>query len=175
LETQPVDKCEKRRKNMKSHKMFVVGIVLAMVFSSAATAWARDFPVAHRGHGFGPGLAGLKIFLELKPSESQQVEMMNIFTKYRNEEKSLRESMVEARKNISTALDAEKFNEEQAREAFRKSSAVREELFVLRARMMSELKAVLTAEQAELLKDRKARRIERIKHRFDALLESGSE
>ena len=67
---------------MKSNKMFVVGIVLAMVFSTALAAWARGFPVAHRGHGFGPGLVGLKIFLELKPSESQQVEMMNIFTKY---------------------------------------------------------------------------------------------
>ena len=41
--------------------------------------------------------------------------------------------------------------------------------------MMTEMKAVLTPEQLELLEERKAQRLERIRHRFDTWAEKPSE
>jgi Spy/CpxP family protein refolding chaperone len=54
-------------------------------------------------------------------------------------------------------MQADPFDEDAARKAFRQVSALREDRFVLKAKMMGELKALLTAEQRELLKEKKGR------------------
>jgi Spy/CpxP family protein refolding chaperone len=160
---------------MKSKKTLVVGIVLAMVFGSAMAAMAGDFSCRHRRHGFGQDLYGLKAMSELKLSDSQQTDVLDIIGKYESEMKNNRDSIREARKNLLAAMHAESFNEAQLREAFKQLSSIREESIVSRARMMTELKAVLTPEQMTLLKERKAQRKERIKARLGAHLENPGE
>ena len=127
---------------MKLKNVLIVMVAVSMAFVFAVTAQAR--PV-------GKKLFGLRNFLELKLSDSQQAEMVNIITKYQDQRESLRSSMMEARNGLQAVLEAEQFNEEQARKAFQKASALREEMFVVRGKMMGELKAVLTPEQVGVL------------------------
>jgi protein CpxP len=157
---------------MNLRKALTVMMAVSVVFALAFVAEARPFGP---NRGTRSDLGGLKAFLQLKLSDSQQVDMMNILNKYQTDRESLRNSIMEARKNLSAVLRAEKFNNEHARKAFREASAVREEMFVLKAKMMAELKAVLTPEQREFLKNRRAQRMERIRHRFDTLLENKAE
>jgi Spy/CpxP family protein refolding chaperone len=159
--------------NMKSRKkILVVGIVVTMVFVGAMAAMAGDFPCRHRKPGFGHGFLGLKAVLELKLSESQQTQVLDIIGKYEDEMKNNRDNIREARKNFMTAMHAEVFDEGKVRTAFKELSSIREESIVSRGKMMSELKAVLTPEQMALLKERKVQRMERKKARLGARLEN---
>jgi len=158
---------------MKSRKkIIVVGIVVTMVFAGAMAAMAGDFPCRHRKPGFGPGFLGLKAVLELKLSESQQTQVLDIIGKYEDEMKNNKDTIREARKNFMTAMHTEVFDEGQVRAAFKELSSIREESIVSRGKMMSELKAVLTPEQMDLLKERRVQRKDRIKARLGARLEN---
>lgn len=157
---------------MNLRKALTVMVAFSMVYALALAAEARPFGP---NRGIRPDLGGLKAFLQLKLSDSQQMQMMNILNKYQTDRESLRNSIMEARKNLSAVLRAEKFNNEHARKAFREASVVREEMFVLKAKMMAELKAVLTPEQREFLKDRRTQRMGRLRHRFDTWLENKAE
>ena len=157
---------------MKSKKVLVVGIVVTMVFAGALAAMAGDFPSRHRRPGFGHGFLGLKAMLELKLSESQQTQALEIIGKHENEMKNNRGSIREARKNFMEAMHAEVFDEGKLRTAFKQLSSIREESIVSRGKMMSELKAVLTPEQMSLLKERKDKKMERKKARLGARLEN---
>jgi len=149
---------------MKSTKAWAVVAAISVVFALAFAAEARPF---------GPK-RGMKCFLELKLSEAQQGEMMNIINKYQPEREGLRDRMMEARRNLRAVLRAEPFNEGEARKAFREASVMREEMFILRARMMTELRAVLTPEQKELIQKRRAQRAERMKQRLETWFEKPS-
>jgi Spy/CpxP family protein refolding chaperone len=157
---------------MKSTKAWAVVAAVSMAFALAFAAEARPFGPKR---GMKSGLGGLKGFLELKLSEAQQGEMMNIINKYQPEREGLRNQMMEARRNLRAVLHAEPFNEGEARKAFREASAMREEMFVLRAKMMTELKAVLTSEQKALIQERRAQRAEKIKQRLETWLENPSQ
>lgn len=157
---------------MKSKKILVVGIAVMMVFAGALAAMAGDFPSRHPRHGFGHGFFGLKAMLELKLSDSQQTQVLEIIGRYENEMKNNRNSIWEARKSLMAAMHAEAFNEEQLRTAFKQLSSIREESIVSTGKMMNELKAVLTSEQMALLKERKSQRMERIKARLGAHFEN---
>jgi Spy/CpxP family protein refolding chaperone len=160
---------------MKSKKVLAVGIALTMVFAGALAARAGEFSSPHRRHGLGPRLFGLKTMLELKLSDSQQTKVLNIIETYENVMKDKRDSLWEARKKLLTAMHADEFSEEQVRAAFKQVSSIREDCFVSKGKMMSELKAVLTPEQMALLKERKTARIESMKARLGARLENLSE
>ena len=160
---------------MKSKKILVVGIVVTMIFAGALAAMAGDFPSRHRKPGFGHGLFGLKAMLELKLSESQQTQVLEIIGKHENEMKNNRDVIREARENFMAAMHAEVFDEGKLRTAFKQLSSIREESIVSRGKMMSELKAVMTPEQMALLKERKTQRKERIKARLGAHLENLNE
>ena len=52
---------------------------------------------------------------------------------------------------------------------------MKEELFVLRAKMMAELRAVLNPEQIELLRERRAQRTEKMRNRLETWLQNRGE
>jgi Spy/CpxP family protein refolding chaperone len=160
---------------MKS-KAIVTGLaVISMVLTVAWAVQARPFGPGSRDGGPGAAIGGLKAVLALKLSEDQQAQLMNIIGKYEEQREGLRSRMIEARKKLAAVLKAEAFSEEDARKTFREASEVRENLFVLRAKMMSEMKAVLTPEQLQQLQEEKAQRHERMKHRFEAWTERNAE
>jgi Spy/CpxP family protein refolding chaperone len=148
---------------MKSKAIITAVIAASMVLATALGVQARPFGPGFGDRGIEPRLWGLKAFLELKLSDEQQGQVLNIINKYQDQREGLRSRTVNARRDVAAALRAGTFNEENARKAFREASAVTEDIFIMRARMMSELKAVLTPEQVQLLQERKARRHEKIK------------
>ncbi len=148
-----------------------IGMILVCAVASSAAAGglgrSSQMPFA------GRGLMGFKTFIELDLSETQKADALKIIDGFMAFRDSKTEAMQEARANMKAVMQSETFNEEQAREAFRQTTAIREELFVKRAKMMSELKALLTPEQLELLKQKQADRQAKFKERMlNRLLES---
>jgi Spy/CpxP family protein refolding chaperone len=168
----PKTKNSKGEEHMKSIKAWAVAVAVLMAFALAFTAEARPFGPKR---GIKSGLVGLKGFLELNLSAGQQEEMLNILNKYQLEREGLRDRIMESRKNLRAVLRAEAFNEGEARKAFREASAAREDIFVLRAKMMSELKAVLTPEQKQLIESRRGQRAEKMRQRVETLPENPSQ
>lgn len=150
---------------MNARKAFTVLVAVSAiaVLAAAFTAEARLHGPNMGKDGMGSGLPALRGLLDLKLSVAQQEAMTRIIDKYRDRQKGLRRSMMAAGRNLREVLQAEPFNEEEARNAFREASAEREEMFVSRAKMMTEMKAILTPEQIALLKERREMRTDRIK------------
>lgn len=157
---------------MKSTKVWAVVVAVSMAFALAFAAEARPFGPKR---GIKSGLWGLKGLLELKLSAAQQEQMLNIINKYQPEREGLRNRMMESGRNLKAVMHAEPFSEGEARKAFREASATREDIFVLRAKMMSELKAVLTPEQKQFIKERREQRAEKRKERLETWLENPSQ
>ena len=160
---------------MKINKGLAGLLALTIVLAGAAAVDAIH-PGGHHGPSgiMGPGFRGLKIFIQLNLSDSQKSEILSIIEKYENERESLGKSLSEARENVIKLLESEQFNEDEIRNALRRTAPIREELLVMRAKMMAELKRVLTPEQLQLLEERKAQRIGRLKAQFGTCVEDSS-
>lgn len=148
---------------------------LAIICLFASHAGAKSFGPGNPSRNFGGGLAGLKTFIELNLSETQKTEMLRITDKYQDKRLSTREKLREARENLRNALKSEPFNEDGVRTAHRQVSLIQENLLVLRVQMRSELKALLTPEQSELLKEKRELRSAKMKNHLKNRLERFSE
>jgi len=151
---------------MKFNKALVGVLFLTIFFAGAVAVEAGRFG-RHQGPPsiMGPGFHGLKTLIQLNLSDPQQSKILSITEKYENERESLRESLREARRDLARVLQAENPDEDQIRSALRRAAPIREELLVMRVKMMAELKTVLTTEQLQLLEERKAHRIKGLKAR----------
>jgi Spy/CpxP family protein refolding chaperone len=156
---------------MRRKIMFMGTAAVLMILAVAFGAQAGPFGPGHRGHGLSGTFDGLKAFLELKLTDAQQTALMNVMNKYQDQMENLRGEMKEAGSGVRALLEAPVFDEQEARKAFRAASAVREDLFVLRAKMLAEMKGLLTPEQLELFKERRAERFERLRQGLTALSE----
>ena len=148
---------------MKVTKTLTTVLAVAIILAVALAAEAGGFGPGFPGRGMGPGLMGLKTLLELNLSDSQQTELLTILHKYEDEIEKIRNGSIEASKKLATVIRAEEFDENELRQTFREVSSLGEESLVLRAKMMAELKKVLTQEQKTLLNERRAQMGGRIK------------
>lgn len=145
---------------MKLSKALVGALFLTIFLAGAVAVEAGRSGRHHRHSGtMGPELRTLKTIIQLDLSDSQKSKIMSIIEKYENERAGLKESLREARKNLSRVLEAEPADEKQIRSALRREAPIREELFVQRMKMAAELKTVLSPEQLQLLEQRKAHRM----------------
>jgi Spy/CpxP family protein refolding chaperone len=151
---------------MKLNKA-LVGVLFLTIFFAGAVAVEAGRSGRHHGPPgmMGPDLRGLKTIIQLDLSDSQKLEIMSIIEKYDNDRANLKESLKEAKRNLTRVMQTEQADENQIRSAFRRAAPIKEELFVMRVKMMAELKKVLTAEQLQLLEQRKGHRFERRKAR----------
>ena len=157
---------------MKPSKTLTMVLVLVVMLVGAVATTAGVFP-GHHGRGpRGFRLPGLKTFIELNLSDSQKSQVLNILEKYQRERQNTLDSLLEARKHLSTVTHAEEFNEDDVRKAYRKVSSIEEEVFVSRAKMMAELRAVLNPEQIELLREQRAQRIQKMRDRLETSLQN---
>ena len=159
---------------MKNLKLttFTILVIICLVASHAG---AKSFGPGNHFQNFGRGLPGLKTFIELNLSETQKTEVLSIIDKYQDMRQSTREKLREARENLRNALKSEQFNEDGVRTAYRQMSSIQEDMLVLRIQMRSELKALLTPEQSELLKEKRELRFARMKNRLENRLERFSQ
>jgi Spy/CpxP family protein refolding chaperone len=159
---------------MRRKIMLIGAAAVLMILAVAFGVQAGPFGPGHRGHGMG-AFMGLKAFLDLKLTDVQQTALTNVMNKYQDQMENLRDDVREAGREIWVVLQAPIFDEQEARKAFRAASAVKEELFVVRAKMMAEMKGLLTSEQLELLKERRAQGLERLRHGLATLSEVSGE
>ena len=151
---------------MKFNKALVWVVFLTIFFAGATVVEAGRFGRHHGQRGMmGPEFYGLKTMIQLKLTPEQQSQILAIIEKYDNQRKSLKGSLREARRNLARVLQAEQPHENEIRNALRQAAPIREELLVMRVKMMGELKTVLTPEQLQLLEKRKAHRFEEQKAR----------
>ena len=157
---------------MKS-KVLIAASALTIVFAGAFAVDAMHFG-RHSGLKgvVGSRILGLKTLIQLNLSDSQKSRILSIIEKYENDIESAKNNFREARHNIRAALQAGEFNENEIRNAYRQAAPIKEELLVMGAKMMAEMKTVLTLEQLQLLEERKAQRIEEIRGRFDRWFEN---
>lgn len=159
----------------KFNTVLTVLFALTVVFAVTPAVKAGNFCPKPPMPGMKGGPFGLKYILEFKLSDSQQAKMTKIIDKYQDEEKRLKNNIMEARKNLMSVMHTEPFDEAAARKAFRNASRLEENAFILRAKMMGELNSELTSKQKEMLKKRREHKIERIKQHFEPWLENERE
>lgn len=153
-------------RKMKGIKTVSIALVLVMIFTGAAVA--GGFGRHHGGpggfgkHGMGGGM-GLKALMHLDLSETQKAEVAEVFTKYQEDRENVRASVMTARENLFTAVHADEFNEADVRQASKAVAAAMEEGAVLKAKIIAEVKPILTPEQIALLKERRAKKTEKMK------------
>jgi len=130
-----------------------------------AEGGSMPFMFGHRREGFAKGgqppcmfeqrmeRCG-KIINELDLTTDQKKKVDDILTKNQDERKKLMDSLREAHKMLNTVVSAKEFDEAAFRQGFQQVSSIKENLAVLRAKMIPELKAVLSPEQVGYLKGR---------------------
>ena len=127
-----------------------------------------------RAQGFGPpdeawsGPQGhlLHMLLELNLSDAQKHDIAVILKEHRTEISGVVTDMVAARKALNDLVTADDSTEEAIRQAFQKAAGYEEELTVMRAKLMQEIKGVLTAEQKITLQNMKAELQAKMKERI---------
>jgi protein CpxP len=162
---------------MNGMKTLAVALVIIMVFAGSALAWGGGNhgkgggKMAHsefHGKGFGGGFMGFRILMSLDLTDAQKSSVANVIVKYRDEMKANKEKLVEAREKLTEAILAEEFNETAIRQAAQELAPLKEEMAVLRAKIASEIRPILTPDQIALFEERRAEKKERMKERIEA-------
>lgn len=129
------------------NRMFAVAFILAVVFFGVLVVQAGAFG-PHHSRG---GMFHLKAFMALDLSDSQKTEIKSILDNYKEERNEIRTQLLAAKKDAMKNIHGKPFDEENTRQAFRKISPIMEDAMVLKAKINSELKTILTPEQRDLL------------------------
>lgn len=111
----------------------------------------------HHGKGFRHGRKA-RLFQQLNLTDAQKAQLKEIKQRHRESTKSLREEMRASRRSMKQVTQNGAFNESAVRAAAQASNNARVELAVVRAKMRSEMFAVLTAEQKTQLEQLKEQR-----------------
>jgi periplasmic protein CpxP/Spy len=162
----------KKEEHMKLSKFLTLTLAVVVIFAGAVPAIAGDFDGMGQRHWERPGFAGLKTFLKLDLTDAQKSQLINIIDKYQTERRAAAHNFFKARRDFFRAMHGKRFDEANLRKAFEQVSSIEENAFVLRAKMISEMKGVLTPEQISLLEKQHRGSFERIKHRHHALPEA---
>lgn len=114
----------------------------------------------HRG-GRLDGMRGLGFFARnLNLNEAQKTQIEQITANYRESAKALHEQQRALGQDKDSAFDNRTFNEAAVRQAAQARANLQVELEVSRARMMSEIYAVLTPEQKTQLATERQQRLQ---------------
>lgn len=144
---------KKEGKKMTFSKAFTTAALALIIILAGALGAEAMGP---GGHHHGAGLFGLKTVLQLNLSDQQKSQILSIFAKY--DIKSVRKNLWEARKNLRAQLQAtsDEGSIDGIVSAYLQQVApLQQQLLSMRAKMVYEIKAVLTPEQLQLLKQHK--------------------
>ena len=156
-------------KSKKKTGLIIAGIVViagTLILTGTLMATGGNFSKCLSGFGMHPGMhrgmMGMNMLNDLNLSDTQKEQVEAIITKYRDQrEDTADEHHNSMRETMRNVVFDDQFDEGKVREAFRKSSADREEMVVQKAKMFAEIKTVLDPEQVELLKERKTQMMEK--------------
>jgi Spy/CpxP family protein refolding chaperone len=116
-------------------------------------------------HGKGKGEFP-ELLKDLNLSDEQRQQLFAIFLKYRDGRRDIVDDFLSTQRDFSKMILTEDFNEEKVRQMFRESTAKFEDFVVSHAKMLAEMKAVLTPEQVELLQKKVPELLDSIQNRI---------
>lgn len=135
----------------------IIGTMILAISGAAVSAGPRHDDMSKGGHHKGKD-GSMRMLEKLDLTESQQAQVDAIMDQRKDEKVALRESVKNAGKSLREAVHADIFDEQAVRSASKTLSSKMEEMAVLRARIFAEVRAILTPEQQEKMKDMHARR-----------------
>ncbi len=131
---------------------FLAVALLLLGFSGSASADGPADPAQSGSQGLRPHALFLRLLVELNLSPEQEHQVAGILKRYREEFRALLQQRVEAKQRLVGAIGAETFSEEAIREAARQVTRLYEERAVVVARVLREVRPVLTPHQQEVLR-----------------------
>ncbi len=143
---------------MKKIKVVIFVFSLTIILSGAPAMQAGAFG----SHSHGGGMCPLKMLTALDLTDDQKAEVRNILIKYREEQKEIRDRLHKARAEVAEVIHAEPFNEVNIREAIRQISPMMEDMMVLKAKIMAELKTLLNPDQLEFIEKERDEHVKRM-------------
>ena len=147
-------------------RLLIATVTMALISGTAYAMPGHGMPgMGGLGGHFGEGL--LRALINLDLTESQEHEAALILSRYRDEGKERREALRKAFAELRVTSEADPFDEEAIRSAFKGVAAAGEEMAVHGAKLVAELKGILTPEQKASLEEHKAARHEKRKGRME--------
>jgi Spy/CpxP family protein refolding chaperone len=130
---------------------FIVALIvlgsLAFVSTDAMARGHRDGRMGGDGPGMGFGLIRMLDRMDLSADQERQVA--SVLKAHRDEIAQEAAAAAEAGSALKKAMHAPSFSEESVKEAARTMAAQHERMILLRARIMNEVRAILTPDQNE--------------------------
>jgi Spy/CpxP family protein refolding chaperone len=148
-------------------RLLIATVTMALI---GGTAYAMP---RHGMHGMGgPGThlgeGLLRALIKLDLTDVQKHEAALILSRYREEGKSRRDALRKAFEELRGTTEADPLDEEAVRSAYKGVAAAGEEMAVHGAKLVAELKGILTPEQRASLEEMKAARHQKRKGRMES-------
>ncbi len=105
----------------------------------------------------------MRTFLELELTKEQRGQIKTMIASHQDEILNAAGFALEARMMLFQAVHEENYDEEAIKKAARDSASAQEQLALLRAKIVHEVRSILTGEQKALLAGRRRTMNERIK------------
>ena len=134
---------------MKTKKIVVLAVSVLFVFAVALTVQA-GMP------GMGPGMSSFKALMDLDLTDAQKGQISEILQKYQAQQEDAWKKMQEVRDIMEPVLTAPEFNEANIRQACEQVSPMIQDVVVQKAKVMNEIRGVLTPEQIKVLEGKRA-------------------
>ncbi len=146
-------------------RKMIVALILVLAMGFAGTAWARSgkdgrsMQKRYCPMGAGP-MCGLG---RLDLTAQQWEKTAAILEKHKDEIRALHKKMWKAKKALRDATMSDTYNEKNIRAAAGNLAADIEETAILRAKVFSEIRAILTPQQIERMKNMRSQHRARMK------------
>jgi Spy/CpxP family protein refolding chaperone len=103
--------------------------------------------------------------MELNLTEPQKGQIGEILKKYQAQQEDASKKMQEVRDTLEQVLTASEFNEANIRQACEQAAPAVQDIIVLKAKVMSEIRGVLTPDQIKILEETRAEMKEKMQKR----------
>jgi len=138
-------------------RLLFATVTMALISGTAYAVPGQGMPgMGGPGTHFGQGI--LRALLSLDLTEAQKHEAALILSRYRDEGQDRRAALRTAMEELRGTAEADPFDEEAIRAAFKGVAGAGEEMAVHRAKLAAELKGILTPGQKESLEEHRAAR-----------------
>lgn len=157
---------------MRAKKGIITVLVIMLVAGVALSAYAKHFSGLHRGFGMEHMLKKLDL------SDVQKQQVQDILSAHQGEQEQAMKIMQAVHEKMQRVISAKDFDEDAARAIYREANSIEEELWVIHARVASEINKALTPEQRERLMEAHKRHYKRMgemrklrRHQVDTCLQ----
>ena len=151
---------------MNVHRFRLLAVVLSVAMATAAFSQTVVKTARGMGHHGGCSARTLGFYTDyLDLTDAQQAQMKDILTKEKPSIRPLMQQLAQGRQQMK-ALEQATFDEAKVRAAASQQTQTMTELMVQKARIKSELMAVLTSDQKDKLAKFEARRQARFQKHF---------